>query len=127
MKVMKPSRLMVFIVAVFPAGCITPRNLPPHRPVVPSKEVIDVAIGETAYVSAFSWDPDGDSVSLQFDWNDGHRTDWTEFVADSATVASPHAWQRSASYTVSIVAKDKIGAISEDDEKQAVRVHLLHR
>jgi hypothetical protein len=63
--------------------------------------------------SALARDPNGDSVQLQFEWDDGDTSDWSRMVRESTVVTMPHAWDSSGEYSVVARARDRKGLISE--------------
>jgi hypothetical protein len=56
--------------------------------------------------SAFLTDPDGNGVSVLYDWGDNTTTDWIGPVAPGTTVTQAHTWTTSGVYQVRAKAKD---------------------
>ena len=63
--------------------------------------------------AASSRDPDGDSVSLRFDWGDGDTSDWSGWVEDRQLVYMKHAWTDGMTFGLRAQARDPEGALSE--------------
>jgi len=98
-------------------------NAPPSTPLKPS----GVASGyvDSSYTfSTSSVDPDGDTVTYQFDWGDGTKSDWS-----TATSAS-HSWTTAGSYEIQVKAQDEFGGESEWSEQTTLviteRSYQLH-
>ena len=62
--------------------------------------------------SANARDPDGDSVSVRFDWGDGDTSGWSSYVGSGKSVSMAHAWDGIATFAVSAQARDRLGAKS---------------
>jgi predicted secreted protein len=88
------------------AGC--KKNHAPDTPAVPSGPT-SCAVGVTYTFSSSATDPDGDSVSIRFDWGDGDTSDWSAFVASGDTVTTGHAWAAPGTFSVRVQGKDKDG------------------
>jgi len=101
------KKLLLFVLPVallLLAGCR--RNHPP--------EVTAVSVGpeilleDTTYTfAAVAADPDGDSVSVRFDWGDSTVSDWTDWFASGDTVSSTHVWHYTGTYKVIAQARDQ--------------------
>jgi len=77
----------------------------PSTPAGPSTGLIDSSY--TFTVSAE--DPDGDDVSIRFDWGDGGMSDWSTFVSSGATVSMSHVFTTAGTYQVKAMVKDGDG------------------
>ena len=62
---------------------------------------------------ALTTDPNGDSVSYQFDWGDGTLSSWSEFVPSGDTGSLWKRWLTAGTFLVRVRAKDIKGKISE--------------
>ena len=63
---------------------------------------------ESTYIfSAEASDPDGDSVSVRFDWGDSTFSHWVGWFASGETVAFTHAWADTGTYEVSVSSQDR--------------------
>jgi len=101
-------RILPLIVTGF-VVCV--KNRPPQTPEPPA----GVSIGgpNIPYqFSVFTFDPDGDSVSFRFLWDDGDTSDWSPFVPAGETVVMSHIWSKSGNYQVMAQAQDKRGELS---------------
>uniref|UniRef100_A0A7V0Z5N3 PKD domain-containing protein n=1 Tax=candidate division WOR-3 bacterium TaxID=2052148 RepID=A0A7V0Z5N3_UNCW3 len=55
---------------------------------------------------SFTIDPDGDSISIKFDWGDGEESNWSPFVGSGDTVSMAHFYEKIGSYEIRAKAKD---------------------
>jgi outer membrane protein assembly factor BamB len=88
------------------------KEKPPNKPAPP----FGPAIGSTYNYYLFrvsTVDPNGDSVSIRFDWGDGNISDWSPFVASGETVSLSHKWSKLGKYIIVAQAKDKKGNVSK--------------
>jgi predicted secreted protein len=81
------------------------KNQPPSAPSVPSGPA-GGRKGDTLRFSTEAEDPDGDSVSVRFDWGDSTMSDWSALVPNGDSVAMTHAWQRLGTYSIKAQAMD---------------------
>ncbi len=81
-------------------------NKPPNRPSPPSGPV-SAQIYDTVTFTTTATDPDGDSVSIRFDWGDGNISSWSPYVASGQTVSMSHVYTSAGTYFVKVQAKDK--------------------
>jgi len=79
-----------------------PPNLP-SKPSGPSSGKVDTLYS----FSAFTTDPDDDSVAIRFDWGDGDTSDWSSFVPSGEPVTVNHSWSSFGDYYVRAQAKDE--------------------
>jgi len=78
---------------------------PPNTPGVPEGPSAGF-VGDALTFRATTTDPDGDSISFQFDWGDGSVPDWTPYVASGETVTEQKSFQSEGTYHVKVKAKD---------------------
>jgi hypothetical protein len=81
------------------------KNQPPGAPSIPSGPVSGRK-GDTLRYSTMAEDPDGDSVSVRFDWGDSTRSAWSALVPSGDSVTMTHVWQKSGNYAVRTQARD---------------------
>jgi hypothetical protein len=81
------------------------KNQPPGAPSIPSGPTSGRK-GDTLRYSTVAEDPDGDSVSVRFDWGDSTMSDWSGLVPNGDSVAMTHVWQRLATYSIRAQARD---------------------
>ncbi|MEO0156121.1 MAG: hypothetical protein ABIL07_03315 [candidate division WOR-3 bacterium] len=62
--------------------------------------------------STYAYDPDGDSISIRFDWGDGDTSNWSNFVTNNTPVIDSHAWHSQGNFYIKAQAKDIYGALS---------------
>lgn len=65
-----------------------------------------VQFGDSTWLEANTFDPDGDSVSYLFDWRDGSDTSWTGPVPSGAGCVRTHAFPDTGSFAVRVRARD---------------------
>jgi outer membrane protein assembly factor BamB len=58
-------------------------------------------------------DPEADSVSFQFDWDDGSTSDWSTLAASGDTIEMSHAWPLRGVYSVRARARDAFDNVSD--------------
>jgi hypothetical protein len=81
------------------------RNQPPGAPSIPSGPVSGRK-SDSLRFSTMAEDPDGDSVSVRFDWGDSTMSNWSALVPSRDSVVMTHAWQRLGTYSIRAQAKD---------------------
>jgi len=67
-------------------------------------------------------DPDGNSVSIRFDWGDGFKSGWLEPVHSGDTVTGSHRWADEDTYLIRAQARDSRGAISDWSDPCSLRM-----
>jgi hypothetical protein len=81
-------------------------NLPPDIPSTPAGA--DSGYVDSTYeFSTLAGEPNGDRMSLQFDWGDGDTSDWGGMVRESTKVTMSHVWDSAGDYSVRARAKDE--------------------
>jgi len=81
------------------------KNQPPGAPSIPSGPTSGRK-GDTLRFSTVAEDPDGDSVSLMFDWGDSTVSDWSDLLPSGDSVVMPHSWQKLGTYLIRAQARD---------------------
>ncbi len=74
------------------------------------------AVGFAGKVLTFwakTTDPDGDTVSFQFDWGDGSNLEWTQFIASGDSISQTKTYDSVGTYYIKVKAKDGSAAFSE--------------
>ena len=86
-------------------------NNAPDKPIIdgPTSGLINIEYNYTAVTS----EPDGENISYYFDWGDGKKSGWTEFVLSGTMVNRSHSWEKSGTFTIKVKAKDDYGMDSE--------------
>jgi len=91
---------------------ITSINLPPNKPPAPSG--VDSGSVNTTYTfHSSTTDPEGDSISYQFDWGDGNLSYWSNFVESGETVSANHLWRDTGTYNINVRAMDTKNKMSQ--------------
>ncbi len=95
-------------------------NNPPNKPMAPSGP--SSGDPESLYnFTTSTTDPDGDSISYQFDWGDQTQSGWSEFVPSGSSFSMSKSWAIPGTYWVKARAKDTKEAISDwSDGKQII-------
>jgi hypothetical protein len=82
-------------------------NQPPVTPTTPTGPITGV-IGEILeYESTFA-DPEGDMMSVLFDWGDGTDSGWIGGITNG-TVGKTHSWTANGTYQIKTKARDAFG------------------
>jgi hypothetical protein len=96
-------------------------NRPPGIRLVPAGP--DSGCVDSAYeFSTAGADPDGDSITLQFDWGDGDTSAWSLPVPESTVVKQAHSWSTAGTYPIRARAKDVKDLVSEWSAAHALTV-----
>jgi hypothetical protein len=99
-------------------------NQAPNTPNAPSGPDQGIVL-RTCLFTAQTTDPDGDDVSIQFDWGDGTYPRWSPYVFSGETVTDSHAWSQAGNYSIRAMAKDKKGVISDWSSQHSIRIDSL--
>jgi outer membrane protein assembly factor BamB len=97
-----------------------------HTPLVPLTP-LGPASGDTGITYHFStstYDPDEDSISYQFDWDDGDTSAWSDLVPDGVSYMMYKSWSAIGNYMVRARAKDNKDAISDWSNGQSIDIVL---
>uniref|UniRef100_A0A7C6A8F3 PKD domain-containing protein n=1 Tax=candidate division WOR-3 bacterium TaxID=2052148 RepID=A0A7C6A8F3_UNCW3 len=93
-------------------------NNPPNKPMAPSGPSSGEPESLYNYTTSTT-DPDGDSISYQFDWDDQTQSGWSDFLPSGTPITMSKSWAIPGTYWVKARAKDNKGAISDwSDGKQ---------
>ncbi|MEO0073780.1 MAG: PQQ-binding-like beta-propeller repeat protein [candidate division WOR-3 bacterium] len=99
-------------------------NHPPRTPKSPTG-TSQTTIGIMCAFSTASIDPDGDSISYQFLWQEGDTSEWTPLVPSGTSTSLEHQWQQSGVYSLRVRCRDSRGAVSQWSRGQLLRVSPL--
>lgn len=97
------------------------RNNPPDAPARPTGATAGATDQMLCYSSS-AGDPDADSVSLRFDWDDGDTSEWSPLLTPGTAWRDSHAWQDPGTYRIAAQARDKNGSLSAWSEFLAVDI-----
>jgi outer membrane protein assembly factor BamB len=83
----------------------------PEKPIIdgPTSGLINTEYNYTAVTS----EPDGENISYYFNWGDGKKSGWTDYVPSGTMVNLSHSWEKSGTYTIKVKAKDDFNMESE--------------
>ena len=104
-----PSQTNLFPLFIMPTGKTTFSN-PPEMPTI-FGQTNGKPNQEYSYTVKSS-DPDGDNISYLFDWGDGTKSGWTEFITPGKETTANHSWKR-GNYLIKVKARDIYGAESD--------------
>jgi len=85
------------------------QNNPPVIPSLPEGKNLCLK-QETYSYTTFTNDPEGDSVYLLFDWDDGTSSGWTGPFESGETVSLEHTWTKEGEYQLRAKTKDSTGS-----------------
>jgi hypothetical protein len=91
-------------------GCDKPKHAP-AAPSAPAGATVGY-VGCDYDFRVFAEDPDGDSVTIRFNWGDGDSVGWSSLVASGDTVGMSHKWSSAGAFSVTAQAKDNGGNTS---------------
>jgi YVTN family beta-propeller protein len=91
------------------AGC---GMLPPVTPEAPRGPVAG-DVGVEYNFTAVTHDPQELPIRYQFDWGDGHESEWTHYVPGGELVTMAHGWRTGGAYPVRVRAQNLAGRESE--------------
>ena len=80
-------------------------NNDPDLPAAPTGPA-NAGIGEVVSFDAVTTDYDSDDLYYQFDWGNGHMSDWIGPIASGATASESNAWSNGGDYEVKVRVKD---------------------
>ncbi len=97
---------------------------PPQTPIEPD----DVATGPLRLpfelkFTAFTFDPDGDDISYQFDWGDGSMSEWSDFIPSGRRITEFHSYKKEGYFKIKVRAKDITGLLSEWSEPHNIAIY----
>ncbi|MCK4322236.1 beta-propeller fold lactonase family protein [candidate division WOR-3 bacterium] len=87
-------------------------NTPPNTPAAPVGPTEGYTDSSYIFTSSTT-DPDGDSISYQFDWGDGDLSAWSDYLPSGESMSISHSYGDAGTYVVKVRAKDEKGAESE--------------
>ncbi len=83
----------------------------PNKPTIPDGPATGYV--DTSYTfSSSATDPDGDSVAIRFDWDNGFISNWSNYVASGKTVSRDYSYLNSGTFYIIAQAKDIWGDTS---------------
>ncbi len=96
------------------AGCdeLSGTNEAPAAPAAPSGPATGL-VDSTYTFTASATDPDGDEVSIRFDWGDGGMSAWSSSTASGTGVSATHVFTSAGTWQVRAMARDDDGEESE--------------
>jgi hypothetical protein len=90
----------------------------PQQPHGPSEGIIEVAYT----FSTSTTDPENDSVSYLWDWDDGSPQEWTAYNDSGVTVYAFHGWASAGVYEIRVKAKDTHEEESDWSEPKTIHI-----
>jgi outer membrane protein assembly factor BamB len=101
-------------------------NSPPNTPPAPSG-LSNNYTDSTCTFSTSTTDPNGDSISYQFDWGDGTYSNWSNYVSSGDSVSMDHSYSSGETYYVKAKAKDEDGAESGWSSGHSITISIPNR
>ena len=96
-------------------------NHPPERP-LPPQGVAYLEPGITQTYTVSSWDLDEDQLRYQMNWDDGSRSEWSDYVLSNETVSFTKTFNEGSTYNLSVRAQDEHGLNSSWSESYMVLI-----
>lgn len=118
MKLFKSFQTIVTFLATLFVFCKS--NNPPDIPAAPIGP--DSGVVDNYIFTSWSLDPDGDSISIKFDWGDGNESNWSPFVGSGETISMAHFYGGIGRYQIKAKAKDMHNAESDWSEPHILTV-----
>ena len=105
-----PPALLIALAAFLVSACGKP-PLVPDSPRGPSQWLRSIATACTT----FTTDPSGAQVSYQFDWGDGTKSQWSQFMDGGVSFADTHSYTELGPFDIKVRAKNskKASGLSE--------------
>jgi outer membrane protein assembly factor BamB len=97
---------------------------PPLTPSIPSGPS-EGKINNSYDFSSSTTDPDGDRISIRFDWGNGDTSDWSPFFTSGDTITTNYIWLNPGTYLVKAQAKDVYDMTSDWSEAYPVAITNL--
>ncbi len=96
----------------------------PNKPATPTGPDMR-GVGNIGTYTTKTTDPEGDSVSYQFNWGgSGDTSVWSSFVPSGDSVKMTHAWATAGTYSVTARARDNKGNVSDWSAALTVTVRV---
>ena len=100
--------------------CLNVENNPPLKPQSPSGPINGRTNINYDY-TAVTTDPDGNTISYIFSWDDG-TTSQSSFLPSGEQVTETHSWSEQGTYEIKVKAIDENGAESEWSEPLSIAI-----
>ena len=110
---MKNIKILVFLLLfllLFPACSANNPPQVPEEPEIVAHGTFPLPF-ELTFI-AFTTDPNGDDISYQFDWGDGSRSEWSDFIPSGDTITESHSYTEEGWFEIKVRAKDITGLLS---------------
>ncbi len=113
--------LLSAVLLILASSC---KNRPPDIPQAPTGPT-DWYPDKQYTCAATATDPNGDNVSVRFDWGDATIGDWTDWSLSGGEMTSSHVWVDTGTYQVMAQARDR--KLASSDWSAALPVEVLPR
>ncbi len=114
-------RLKVYcILMLYLCTCKRISNKAPNPPVI--NALNEAGVNQNVIFSAYSIDPEGDKVSIRFDFGDGVVSSWSDYVSSGEAVSMSHFYNSPGTYYVKAQAKDEKGKMSEWSDAHPIEI-----
>ncbi|MBU1940494.1 MAG: hypothetical protein KKC68_01860 [Candidatus Thermoplasmatota archaeon] len=98
-------------------------STPPEKPQRPGGKIQGKA-GESYTYTTSTTDPDGDTISYQFDWGDNTTSDWVGPYSSGQTAEASKTWTEQGTYEIRVIARDELGKLSSWSEPLVIQMPL---
>ncbi len=116
--------LALILSAIFFYSC-KKKNHPPAVPITPSGA--SNGHTEASYIfSTLTTDPNGDSVSYQFDWGNGDTSNWSDFYQPGLYVSMAKSWTSPGIYWIKARAQDEKFLLSDWSPGCSIKIAPNH-
>ena len=88
---------------------------PPLTPTMPAGPS-NGKIGFSYDFASSTTDPDGDKISIRFDWGNEDTSDWSNFISSGDTITMSNTWITPETYSVKVQAMDVYDMTSDWSE-----------
>lgn len=85
-------------------GCVPKKNHSPGRPQIDCPK--ETEVNATVQMSVVAVDRDGNRITYQVDFGDGHRSEWSAYHESGQKVIFTHRYEKSGTYGVKAIASD---------------------
>lgn len=119
----KSIGILVLVLTMLTMGCdeLVGTNESPDPPSTPSGS--SAGLIDSSYTfTASAEDPDGDDVSIRFDWGDGGISEWSGSVTTGTVVSMTHVFTAAGTYQIKAMARDGDGEESGWSESHAITI-----
>ena len=112
------NKIIILILFIFLVTGCRKKNRPPHTPYTPTGPSTGT-IDYNYNFSSVAIDPDGDSISMRFDWGDGNTT-LTDYYSSEEIISNSYKWAQEGTFNIKVKSQDEYGVWSDWSDPLAV-------